>query len=119
MSRLNRGRIAGVAETVDEMIADIIRREGGFVDRPEDHGGPTQFGITLKVAQKHGYPDVRLITPSIAHDIMLTEYFVQPRLNRAPVELQPKLFDIAVNSGAPEAVKLLQRALLTLGETIG
>ena len=27
--------------TVPEMIDDILRREGGFVDHPADRGGPT------------------------------------------------------------------------------
>ena len=36
--------------TVDQMIDDILRREGGYVNHPADKGGPTKYGITLKHA---------------------------------------------------------------------
>ena len=31
---------------VDELIDELIEREGGYVNHPADRGGPTKFGIT-------------------------------------------------------------------------
>lgn len=33
----------------------ILGTEGGNANDPDDHGGPTRMGVTLKVWQKHGY----------------------------------------------------------------
>ena len=40
---------------VDELIDELIEREGGYVHHPADRGGPTRFGITEAVARAHGY----------------------------------------------------------------
>jgi hypothetical protein len=36
---------------VDRLVDALIEREGGFVDHPDDKGGPTCFGITEAVAR--------------------------------------------------------------------
>jgi lysozyme family protein len=38
--------------TPEEMIDDILRKEGAFVNDPVDRGGPTNFGITQNVYSK-------------------------------------------------------------------
>jgi len=42
-------------DSIDELIDELIAREGGFVDHPADKGGPTRWGITQSVAHRHGY----------------------------------------------------------------
>lgn len=37
--------------TKDEIFAAILSREGGYVDHPDDRGGPTHWGITLTTAR--------------------------------------------------------------------
>jgi lysozyme family protein len=97
------------------MAFDIVQREGGYVNDSADKGGPTNHGITLAVAKKHGYSDVQQITVPIAEQIMIADYFTAPGFDKLPAVIQPQMFDIAVNSGAGEAVKLLQHALVSLG----
>ena len=40
---------------IDQLIDDIIGREGGFSDHPADRGGATRWGITEAVARAHGW----------------------------------------------------------------
>ena len=35
---------------IDQLIDDVIGREGGYSDHPADKGGPTKWGITEAVA---------------------------------------------------------------------
>src|SRR5437667_223125 len=44
--------------TTDQIIDEIIHREGGvFVDLPEDRGGPTKFGVTLTTLREWKHND--------------------------------------------------------------
>ena len=41
-----------MAVSVEHIIKEIIRREGGYVNHPNDRGGPTKYGVhrnTLKI----------------------------------------------------------------------
>ena len=38
---------------IEQITAAIISREGGFVNDPDDPGGPTKYGVTLATAQQH------------------------------------------------------------------
>ncbi len=101
--------------SVQEMIKDIIRREGGFVNHPNDRGGATKYGITQKTLsnyRKHEVTidDVRDIKMDDAEAIYAKNYYQQPHIDTLPEELQPFVFDSAVNHGTSRAIKFLQRA---------
>ena len=39
----------------DQIIDEIIRKEGGYVNDPADSGGETNWGITVNRARQSGY----------------------------------------------------------------
>src|SRR5690349_14840718 len=103
---------------VDQLIAALIDREGGFVDHPADKGGPTCFGITEAVARAHGYAGaMRQLSRSEAAAIYRRLYWSRPRLDevaKRSARLAAELFDTGVNMGPAVAVTFLQRALTAL-----
>jgi len=99
--------------SVDQMIDDIVRREGGFVDHPLDRGGATKFGITQKTLSRYlgraaTVDDVRHLSRDLAHQIYEQSYFLGPGMQRLPELIQPFVFDSAVNHGPRRAIKFVQ-----------
>lgn len=102
----------------DSAIAELVKREGGYVDHPADRGGPTRYGITQEVARHHGYNgDMRKLSLERACDIYQKKYWDVMHLDaiyrRAP-ELAITLMDFGVHSGTARAARHLQRALNVL-----
>ena len=103
---------------VDELIDNLIEREGGFSDHPADAGGPTCFGITEAVARAHGYDGpMRRLPRSEAARIYKRLYWLRPRFDevakRSP-RVAAELFDTGANMGPSVAATFLQRALTAL-----
>lgn len=49
--------------TKDDIFNAILGKEGGYVNHPDDKGGPTNWGITQSTARAHGYSgDMRSLT---------------------------------------------------------
>jgi len=124
VAALDNAGEAGVAG-VEEMIGDILRREGGFVDHPADRGGPTKFGITLRtLAASRGMQpqdltptDVRRMSEDEARQIYRSRYFTKPKIDQLPGLLQPLVFDMSINHGPGTAIKLLQQVLSDAGQS--
>jgi len=105
---------------VNDMIEDILRREGGYVDHPADRGGPTKFGVTLKtygawLGRTVSAADVQGMTEAEAREIYACNYYHTPRIDTLPEAIQPFAFDCAINHGPRNAIKLLQRTVNTAG----
>ncbi|MVO17393.1 glycosyl hydrolase 108 family protein [Parasedimentitalea huanghaiensis] len=70
---------------MDEITAEIIKREGGYVNDPDDPGGPTKYGITIhtlrNVRGKADISDVRSLTVDDAVDVFKRYYFQEPRID--------------------------------------
>jgi len=110
--------------SVERLINDIIRREGGFVDHPLDRGGPTNYGITLPTLSTYRHractvDDIRSITSPTAFSIYYILYYLRPNIGALPVALQAIITDMAVNHGPKTAIILFQEVLKAHGKHIG
>jgi len=102
--------------SVDKIIDDIIKREGGFVDNPADRGGPTKYGITqMTLAETRGHPvtrqDVADLTIDEARTIYRRKYVEKPGFTSISEPLLDLIVDTGVHSGVETAVRLLQKVL--------
>ncbi|MFO1141280.1 MAG: holin-associated N-acetylmuramidase [Amaricoccus sp.] len=110
--------------SVESIAAEIVRREGGYVNDPDDPGGATNHGVTLGTMRQIGRDvtgdgkvdvrDVKALGPDEAAQIYVRHYFREPRLDLLPEPLQASVFDMQVNAGA-NAVKILQRLMAAFG----
>jgi len=110
--------------TVDEIAREILAREGGYVNDPDDPGGATKYGVTIGTLQRLGLDldgdgrvtarDVQRLRPEQALEIFVEHYFKRPRIAELPPVLHASVFDMYVNAGA-QAVKILQRLLTRMG----
>ncbi len=107
-------------QTVTEIASEIVAREGGYVNDPDDPGGVTKYGVTIHTMRRLGLDldgdgdvdaaDVKTLSKVKAVSIFVEHYFRRPRINQLPEVLHPTVFDMYVNAGA-NAVKILQRLL--------
>jgi lysozyme family protein len=110
--------------SVTDIAEEIIAREGGYVNDPDDPGGATNFGVTIHTMRRLGIDldgdgdvdpgDVRRLTRARARDIYVEHYFRRPGIAGLPEALQPSVFDMYVNAGS-NAVRILQRLLADFG----
>jgi lysozyme family protein len=104
--------------SIDKLIAEVIKREGGYSNHPADRGGPTNYGITEQTARAYGYKgDMKTMSREMAVSIYRARYWTAPRFNEAAIvcpQIADELFDTGVNMGVGAAGKILQRALNVL-----
>lgn len=109
---------------VREIATEIVAREGGFVNDPDDPGGATNHGVTIHTLRRLGIDvnrdtridvrDVKALTRAQAIEIYLEHYYARPGIAALPDAIQPSVFDMYVNAGG-NAVKILQRLLSDMG----
>lgn len=111
----------------------VLSKEGGLVDNPNDAGGITNYGISLRFLRNLQNPqfygihvesiepdDIRHLTVEQAKALYLNEFW-----NHAPFgkinsqNTVNAVFDHAVNAGISPAIKCLQRACWAVMKTKG
>lgn len=94
---------------LDLSIAKTLINEGGYVDNPNDPGGPTKYGITQK-----DMPGISIMNLTEAQaTAYYQENYVKPLYSQIENQLTcDKLFDMGVLFGVGTAVRILQ---LTMG----
>lgn len=107
-------------QSVEEIAAAIVAREGGYVNDPDDPGGPTNHGVTLQTLRGLRRDltgdglidtrDVQALGRAEAQRIFIAHFFERPGIDRLASPIQPSVFDMYVNTGA-NAVRILQRLL--------
>jgi lysozyme family protein len=113
--------------SVQQIAEEIVAREGGYANDPDDPGGATKYGVTLGTMRRLGLDltgdgqvsaaDVKRLSRAQAAEIFVEHYFRRPRIGDLPAVLQPSVFDMYVNSGA-NAVRILQRLLNQMGQSV-
>lgn len=93
--------------------------EGEYADHPNDPGGKTRYGVTERVARRHGYSGpMRELPKSLAFDIARTEYWEAMKCDDMPAEIRYPLFDWCYNGG-PAAMTLQRLVGATPDGAIG
>lgn len=103
-------------DNFEQIITNVLKNEGSYVNDPTDMGGETNFGIS-----KRSYPDVDIknLTLDQAKTIYKRDFWDKQQYNNIDnIIIAAKIFDLSVNMGASKANILLQRALRSVGRKV-
>ena len=111
-------------ENFDVAIGVILKHEGGYVNHPNDNGGPTNYGLSLRflvdypeLADFNGdgkvdIQDIKIMTREQAEQIYYELWWRKYRYDQFDdLTIAIKAFDFAINMGANRAHRLLQQAV--------
>lgn len=93
----------------------VLAHEGGYVNHPNDPGGPTMKGVIQRVYDSYrklkGLPtqSVKFIDNDEIAEIYKKQYWDLVKGGDLPAGLDYAVFDFAVNSGVSRAIRYLQR----------
>ncbi|CAB5194794.1 zliS Lysozyme family protein [uncultured Caudovirales phage] len=100
-------------KTFDKAVDMVILLEtggdpaGGYTNDPRDPGGETRWGISKRAFPRE---DIKALSRAKAVELYREHYWLPLRPDEFAAPLAIVLFDIAVNQGAPTAIRLLQKA---------
>ena len=114
-------------QSVQDIAQEIVAREGGYVNDPDDPGGATKYGVTIGTMRRLGIDltgdgrvttaDVKQLTIVQAREIFVRHYFETPRIGALPDMIQASVFDMYVNAGS-NGVRILQKLLNDMGQSL-
>ena len=106
----------------------ILRHEGGYINNKNDAGGPTKYGISLRWLKAQGLygdvngdlvvdiRDIQALTVDQAEGFYRVKWWDKYGYGRILDQtIATKIFDTAVNMGAPAAARIAQKAVNALG----
>lgn len=117
----------------------VLHHEGGFVNDPDDPGGATDFGISLRFlktvledSDEDGFADgdidrdgdididdIKALDLSDVAKLYENKFWKKAKCDKIQSEMvATKVFDMAVNMGPAQAWRIVQRAANTLGESL-
>lgn len=101
----------------------VFRHEGGLVEDPDDPGGITNYGISLRFLQtvqpNAMADDIKNLTKDQAGQLYYQHFWKAGGYDRiGPLAVAEKILDLAVNVGGKQAGKLLQRACRSCGRDL-
>lgn len=107
-------------KTVEEILNEILDKEGGFVNDPKDSGGKTKWGWTEKSLKAIGWTrSVESLTRDEAYDLYYKRFMIHTGfrllLPISPIIME-ELVDTSVNCGEFRAGQFLQRSLNALNQ---
>lgn len=106
-------------------VTDVLHHEGGFVDHPNDPGGATAYGISLRWLRQLGdlkwsdidgdgdvdADDIKSISQDRATELYYRHFWTPAKCEAIKDHaIAKKVFDMGVNMGNRQAWKLVQRA---------
>ena len=113
-------------ERFDYAVNVVLKHEGGYSNNPNDPGGPTNYGISLRFIKEIGLDinndsqtdlnDVKEIYFSDAIDIYKNHWWDKYHYNNInSLRFATKIFDMSVNLGPKTSHKIVQRCCNYLG----
>lgn len=102
-----------------DALSTVLRHEGGWVRHENDPGGETNYGITKRTAEAHGYTgDMRDIPMALVSDIYYKSYWLAASCHKLPSTVAFQVFDAAVNHGVSRAIRMLQSQAGTVADGV-
>ena len=96
----------------EKAIKEVLKHEGKYVHDPHDRGGETNFGISKRA---HPEVDIKNLTEEHAIGIYHEHYWIPSKAEKLPKNLQGYFFDMCINLGQRNGVKVLQKAINSKG----
>ena len=107
----------------EDAVEFVLKWEGGLSDHPNDPGGITNYGISIKFAgsikfditgdNKTTAADIRNLTRPRAKQIYKDHFWLAANCDQMPEGINLAVFDAAVNMGVRRAIMFLQMSVRT------
>lgn len=92
----------------DTAVEHVLKVEGGLVDHPDDPGGITKYGISLRAFPQLGREGIKRLRMEEARDLYLIHYWKPIARIVEDDRLRFAAFDAAVNHGTARGLRWLR-----------